>query len=60
MNYILISIASGVVIVATRLYHLLFHPEWTEAQSLLHLWLPYLIAFILITVGLRRLLKEEP
>jgi hypothetical protein len=39
----------GVVIIAAcRIYHIGWHPEWTEAQSLLALWRFYALGVSLI------------
>ncbi len=45
-------------LIACRLYHLLIHPEWTEAESLLALWPFYGCSFLLAMFSSGWLLAE--
>jgi hypothetical protein len=42
---------SGLLIVLARGYHLAVHPEWTEMQSLYHLWGYYCGAIVMVVLA---------
>jgi hypothetical protein len=46
-----VFVAGVVGVVGCRAYHIGWHPEWTEAQSLRDLWMIYLFAITCVVFG---------
>ncbi len=43
-----VGVIGGLIIAACRLYQVAYHPEWTEAQSLIAMWKFYALGAGLI------------
>lgn len=55
----ILAILAGIVIGGARVYQVFWHPEWTEAQSLLNLWPWYGLGVWLVVLFIIIVIREN-